>query len=173
MNTRAKILLSAAVVAIVAVLTVWAISVFGTRSILTIAAVISALCAAAMLIGLYNQANLLAAEMYTVVSEGDAAIRSMAEAINQIKAASDNNTKIIETIDDIAIRTNRLALNAAMEAVDAGEAGKGFAEVAEEARALAMRCAEAAKNAESTAFVIRMPMMAGNMTSLEECELWR
>jgi hypothetical protein len=173
MNTRAKILLSAAVVAIVAVLTVWAISVFGTRSIFAIAAVLSTLCAAAMLIGLYNQANLLAAEMYTVVSEGDAAIKSMAEVINQIKAASDNNTKIIETIDDIAIRTNRLALNAAMEAADAGNAGERLAVVAEEARALAMRCAEAAKNAESATWGIRMPMMAGKMTTLEECEFWR
>jgi len=92
-----------------------------------------------------NHAKDLSAQARQTADHGAARMRAMQQAMDGIRTASDEITKILKTIDEIAFQTNILALNAAVEAARAGEAGAGFAVVADEVRALAQRSARAAR----------------------------
>jgi methyl-accepting chemotaxis protein len=113
-----------------------------------------------------EQANNAVRDTAKMVESGVESMQRMNAAINEIKESSNETSKIIKTIDDIAFQTNLLALNAAVEAARAGEAGKGFAVVAEEVRNLAQRSAEAAQN--TSQLIEKSQENAGNGVSVAE-----
>lgn len=93
-------------------------------------------------------ANNISAKVVTLgdnILENNAKMHEMVNSMLEIKDASMQIDKIIETINDIASQTNLLALNASIEAARAGEAGKGFAVVANQVNQLADQSAQAVK----------------------------
>jgi twitching motility protein PilJ len=99
-------------------------------------------------------------EIREVAAEATRKVKRLAESSQEI-------SKIVALISQIASRTNLLALNASIEAARAGEAGRGFAIVADEVRQLADRAAKASKEIEQ--IVLQIQSETSNvMTAMEE-----
>jgi methyl-accepting chemotaxis protein len=94
--------------------------------------------------------------------DGGEAMQRVVGTMADLGVSARRITEIVATIDGIAFQTNILALNAAVEAARAGEQGRGFAVVASEVRALAQRCAAAAKDVSNLAAESRERIEHGN-----------
>lgn len=87
-------------------------------------------------------------EIRETVAETTRKVKRLAESSQEI-------SKIVALISQIASRTNLLALNASIEAARAGEAGRGFAIVADEVRQLADKSAKSLKEIEQIVMQIQ------------------
>ena len=86
-------------------------------------------------------------EITQCIEKANTQMSALSGTMNDISSNALEITKIAKAIEDIAFQTNILAINASVEAARSGSAGSGFAVVANEVQDLAVKSAEAAKNA--------------------------
>jgi methyl-accepting chemotaxis protein PixJ len=106
-----------------------------------------------------SQASAIAEDAYSTVEAGSNAMEQTVDSILSLRAtvgetakkmkrlgeSSQKISQVVALIDEIALKTNLLAINASVEASRAGEQGQGFTVVAEQVGALAEQSAAATK----------------------------
>jgi methyl-accepting chemotaxis protein len=106
-----------------------------------------------------NQASTIAKAAYVVAQEGSDAMAQTVDSIFSLRTtvgesakkmkrlgeSSQKISQVVTLIEEIALKTNLLAINASVEASRAGEQGRGFTVVAEQVGALAEQSAVATR----------------------------
>lgn len=83
-------------------------------------------------------------------------VSTTAIKVKRLGEASQKISKVIALINDIALKTNLLAVNASIEAARAGAEGRGFAVVAEEVGQLATQSSTATREIEQIVATIQL-----------------
>ncbi|MDJ0510966.1 MAG: methyl-accepting chemotaxis protein [Crocosphaera sp.] len=110
-----------------------------------------------------NQAATLVDDTYTVTQQGAKAMDETVDSIFQLRTtvgetakkmkrlgeSSQKISQVVSLIEEMALKTNLLAINASVEARRAGKQGEGFMIVAEQVGALAEQSAAATKEISS------------------------
>lgn len=96
-----------------------------------------------------QRAMTISKEAETSFNKGMKLMAQVNEVVGKIQQNSHKSASFIKVIEGIALQTNILSLNAAVEAQRAGVAGQGFAVVADEVRALAGKVSDSTKQIES------------------------
>jgi methyl-accepting chemotaxis protein len=106
-----------------------------------------------------NQASEIANDAYTTVQDSSTAMAQTVDSILNLRTtvgetakkmkrlgeSSQKISQVVALIEEIALKTNLLAINASVEASRAGEQGQGFTVVAEQVGALAEQSAAATR----------------------------
>lgn len=98
-----------------------------------------------------KQALVLSETIQQFADKGNTDSENLITSISHMVESSNNIKKIIKNIEDIAVQSNFLSLNASVEAARAGQSGRGFAIVAEQVRELS---AISSKSAKETSVLI-------------------
>lgn len=115
------------------------------------------------------QAEQLTGQGNEVMSKARERIQLLEKNVHQssdiaegLATATNNISKVLLIINNIADQTNLLALNAAIEAARAGEHGRGFSVVADEVRALAQQTQQSTR--EIAVIINTLQQDTGKMT---------